>query len=206
MRPRSSYRYFRGISSHGKTTQASLFPTSPGHQAVLDAQPTPKPPHDFTITKIREQSFGAAEWHQTCVREPGKTLEAHFTEGKYPILYESEKRVAFPGGESAEDLTRRGEKAVRDVVLPHVVNVARSGMDEHITLMPLQVADDEVPAIDMTVTDEGRADHLEGLLTLCHEAIMGGGVVDAKIWSPNLADITQTSIAPLLLSGIPVTT
>ncbi|KAG1906677.1 uncharacterized protein F5891DRAFT_907178, partial [Suillus fuscotomentosus] len=68
-------------------------------------------------------------------REPGKTLEAHFTEGKYPLLYESEKRVAFPGGESAEDLTRRGESAVKDVVLPHVVNVARSERDEHIVLV-----------------------------------------------------------------------
>lgn len=197
-------------------------------QAVLDAQPTPKPPHDFTITDIREQSFGAAEGHQTCVREPGKTLEAHFAEGKYPILYESEKHVAFPGGESVEDLTRRGEKAVRDVVLPHVVNVARSGGNEHIALVshglciaqlvgaivrlgggtwkrkgpmvntgwvrvevriqgevPLQVADDEDPAIEVTVTDEGRTDHLEGLLdgSSLHgmKAIMGGGVVDAKI-------------------------
>lgn len=43
--------------------------------------------------------------------------------------------MAFPGGESVEDLTRRGERAVRDVVLPHVVNVARSGRDEHIALV-----------------------------------------------------------------------
>ncbi|KAG2153093.1 phosphoglycerate mutase [Suillus bovinus] len=197
-------------------------------EAVLDAQPIPKPLHDFTITQIREQSFGAAEGHQTCVREPGKTLEAHFAEGKYPILYESEKHVAFPGGESAEDLTRRGERAVRDVVLPHVVNVARSGKDEHIALvshglciaqlvsaivqlgggtwkrkgpmvntgwvrvevriqggMSLEVADDEVPPVEVTVTDEGRTDHLEGLLDggplRGMKAIMGGGLVDAKI-------------------------
>lgn len=43
--------------------------------------------------------------------------------------------MAFPGGESVEDLTRRSEKAVRDVVLPHVVNVARSERDEHIALV-----------------------------------------------------------------------
>ncbi|KAG1856393.1 phosphoglycerate mutase [Suillus subalutaceus] len=212
-------------------------------QAVLDAQPTPKPPHDFTIAQIREQSFGAAEGHQACIREPGKTLEAHFAGDKYPILYESEKHVAFPGGESVEDLTRRAERAVREVVLPHVVNVARSGRDEHIALvshglcilqvvsaivrlgggtwkrklegpivntawvrvevriqggMCVEVADDEVPPVEVTVMEEDRADHLEGLLDrgplLGIKAIMGGGVlvVDAK--SPDEAEaIAQTS-------------
>ncbi|KIK48099.1 hypothetical protein CY34DRAFT_798738 [Suillus luteus UH-Slu-Lm8-n1] len=207
-------------------------------KAVLDAQSTPKPPHDFTIAQIREQSFGAAEGHQTCIREPGKTLEAHFAEEKYPILYESERHVAFPGGESVEDLTRRGERAVRDVVLPHVVNVARSGRDEHIALVshglciaqvvgaivrlgggtwkrkgpmvntawvrvemriqggiPVEVADDEVPPVEVTVTEEGRADHLEGLLDegpLCGmKAVMGGGAVDAK--SSSDAGATSTA-------------
>lgn len=128
-----------------------------------------------------------------------------------------------------EDLTRRAERAVREVVLPHVLNVARSGKDEHIHIalvshglciaqvvsaivrlgggtwkrkgpmvntawvrvevriqggMSMEVADGEVPPIEVTVTEEGRADHLEGLLDggplLGIKAIMGGGVVDGK--------------------------
>lgn len=235
----------RAVGAYFANTQFTKIYASPlprardTAQAVLDAQPTPKPTHDFTIAQIREQSFGAAEGHQTCIREPGKSLEAHFAEGMYPILYENERDVAFPGGESAEDLMRRGERAVRDVVLPHVVYVARSGRNEHIALvshglciaqvagaivrlgggtwtrkgpmvntawvrievriqggMPLEVADDEVPPVEVTVTDEGRADHLEGLLDggplRGMKAIMGGGVADAK--SPDEAEaIAQTS-------------
>ncbi|KAG1885204.1 phosphoglycerate mutase [Suillus subluteus] len=235
----------RAVGAYFANTQFTKIYASPlprardTAQAVLDAQPTPKPPHDFTIAQIREQSFGAAEEHQPCIREPGKTLEAHFAEDIYPILYESEKHVAFPGGESMEDLTRRAERAVREVVLPHVVNVARSGRDEHIALVShglcisqvvsaivrlgggtwkrkgpmvntawvrvevriqggvsVEVADDEVPPVEVTVTEEGRADHLEDLLDggplLGIKAIMGGGVVDAK--SPNEAEtIAQTS-------------
>lgn len=223
----------RAVGAYFANTQFTKIYASPlprardTAKAVLDAQSTPKPAHDFTIAQIREQSFGAAEGHQTCIREPGKTLEAHFAEEKYPILYESERHVAFPGGESAEDLTRRGERAVRDVVLPHVANVARSGRDEHIALVshglciaqvvgaivrlgggtwkrkgpmvntgwvrvevriqdgiPVEVADGEVPPVEVTVTEEGRADHLDGLLDenpLCGmKAVMGGGAVDAK--------------------------
>ncbi|KAG1746032.1 phosphoglycerate mutase [Suillus paluster] len=208
-------------------------------QAVLEAQPLPKPPHDFSIALIKERSFGAAEGHRTCIREPGKTLEAHFEEEKYPILYESEREIAFPGGESAADLTRRGERAVREVVLPHVVSVARTGKDEHVALVshglciaeivgaivrlgggtwkrkgpmvntawvrvevraqgggPMEVANGEVPPVEVTVTNEGRADHLEGLLDGGPldgmKAIQGGGVVDVR--NPNEAEaIAQTS-------------
>ncbi|KAG2131764.1 hypothetical protein DEU56DRAFT_449631, partial [Suillus clintonianus] len=159
------------------------------------------------------------------IREPGKTLEAHFAEEKYPLFfYESKRDVAFPGGESVEDLVRRGERAVREVVLPHVVSVARSGRDEHIALVshglcivqvvgaivrlgggtwkrkgpmvntgwvrvevqiqggiPVEVGDGEVPLVEVIVMDEGRADHLEGLLDggplQGMKAIMGGGLV-----------------------------
>jgi len=69
------------------------------------------------------------------MREEGKTLAAHFQEGKYPILYESESNVAFPGGESALDLLKRGETVVREVVLPHVLSTARTGQEEHIVLV-----------------------------------------------------------------------
>lgn len=104
-------------------------------QALLDAQPDPEPPHDFSIDLIKERNFGAAEEHVPSMREEGKTLEAHFEEGKYPILYESEDDVAFPGGESVLDLYRRGETAVREVVMPHLLSTARTGQDEHIVLV-----------------------------------------------------------------------
>jgi len=205
-------------------------------QAVLDAQPTPKPPHDFSIDSIKERNFGAAEEHRPSLREEGKTLEAHFQEGKYPILYESESDVAFPGGESQLDLVRRGETAVREVVLPHVLSAARTGQEEHIALVshglciaaivgamvsvlggdtwkrkgpmvntawvrvqlrlqdgaPNEFADDEIPPLKVIVTDEGRKDHLEGLIDegpqVGMKAYQGGGVVEAK--NPNEAEAT----------------
>ncbi|OAX40421.1 phosphoglycerate mutase [Rhizopogon vinicolor AM-OR11-026] len=206
-------------------------------QALLDAQPDPKPLHDFSIDLIKEQSFGAAEGHLPSIREEGKTLAAHFQEGKYPILYESESDMAFPGGESALDLLRRGEMAVREMLMPHVLSTARTGQEEHIVLVshglciaaivgglvrilgrgtwkrkgpmvntgwtrvevrvqgmqdgiPNELTDGEVPLLEVTVTDESRKDHLEGLVDAClpvgMKAYQGGGLVETK--NPNEAE------------------
>jgi len=197
-------------------------------QALLDAQPDPKPPHDFSVDLIQGLNWGDAEEHVRFVREEGKTLAAHWEEGKYPILYESEDDVAFPGGESVLDLYRRGETAVREIVMPHVLSTARTGRDEHIVFVshgqfigaivtgmarilggttwkrkgsmpntawvrvqihvqdeaPNELTNGELPLLGVTVTDEGRCDHLEGLVDegpqVDMKAYQGGGMVEAK--------------------------
>ncbi|KAG2129444.1 hypothetical protein DEU56DRAFT_758145 [Suillus clintonianus] len=139
---------------------------------------------------------------QISIWVPGKTLEAHFAEEKYPFFfYESERDVAFPGRESVEDLVRRGERAVREVVLPHVGPMVNTGwVRVEVQIqggIPVEIGDGEVPPVEVIVTDEGRADHLEGLLDRGPlqgmKAIMGGGVVmEGK--NPNEAEaISQTS-------------
>lgn len=56
-----------------------------------------------------------------------------YARGIYPVIYD--RTGKFPGGESMNDLQERAERAVRDVVLPHVWNMARSGQDDRIALV-----------------------------------------------------------------------
>ncbi|KAI0354895.1 phosphoglycerate mutase-like protein [Trametes cingulata] len=94
-------------------------------QAVQEAQPDPKPPLELSPL-LREQHFGVAEgnpwaWDQT----RGLSLEEHFTKGIYPVLHERHQK--FPDGESLDDLFDRANKAIEELVLPHVWRAARQG-------------------------------------------------------------------------------
>jgi broad specificity phosphatase PhoE len=95
-------------------------------QAVHAGQAAnPKPPLTRTAA-IREQHWGIAEgkpWvmHTT----PGKSIEQHFAEGIYPVLFGPEEK--FPNGESKVDLGKRATQAVKQLVIPHVYQVARTG-------------------------------------------------------------------------------
>lgn len=101
---------------------------------VLAAQPTPQPPHDFTIESIKEQNFGVAEgkpWSFTDYKT-SKSLSEYISEGKYPAPRPGER---FPDGESDEDLAARATQAVDEVIVPHVRSAARAGRAEHIALV-----------------------------------------------------------------------
>lgn len=94
-------------------------------QALYDGQKDPKP--TFTSSPLlREQHFGIAEgkpW--TYHREKGMTLEEQFDQRKFPVLhYDDEK---FPGGESLNDLAARANRAIEELVLPHVWTAAKEG-------------------------------------------------------------------------------
>ena len=49
------------------------------------------------------------------------TLEEHYAQSLFPIHHERWQK--FPGGESIDDLAQRAEEAVREVVLPHVLEL-----------------------------------------------------------------------------------
>jgi broad specificity phosphatase PhoE len=95
-------------------------------QAVQAGQiADPKPPLTRTAA-IREQHWGIAEgkpWvlHAT----PGKSNEEHFAEGIFPVLYGPTEK--FPDGESKIDLEARATQAVKELVIPHVYQAARTG-------------------------------------------------------------------------------
>ena len=87
-------------------------------QAVRDAQPSPKPP--FTANpNLREQHFGIAEGHPWEELAPGQTEEEMIAKNVFPALFSPSAK--FPEGESINDLARRAEEAIRECVLPHVL-------------------------------------------------------------------------------------
>lgn len=94
-------------------------------QAVQEAQPEPKP-EILTFPVLREQTRGVAEGHPWLTEpKPGLSLEEHYAQGLYPIHHERWQK--FPGGESLDDLAVRAEQAVKEVVLPHVVELSKTG-------------------------------------------------------------------------------
>jgi broad specificity phosphatase PhoE len=93
-------------------------------QALLDAQKFPRPPL-ITSDMLREQHFGIAEgeiW--TLHKEPGLSFADHIAKGLYPVPCDTD---TFPEGESSEDLSRRAEKVVQELLLPHVRKAASDG-------------------------------------------------------------------------------
>lgn len=91
-------------------------------ELVLACQLDPKP-EILTSPLLREQTRGVAEGHPWLTEpEPGLSLEEHYARGLYPIHHE--RWQMFPGGESLDDLAQRAEKAVKEVILPHVFKMA----------------------------------------------------------------------------------
>lgn len=102
--------------------------------ALFDAQPDPKPSIHISPL-LKEQNFGKAEGTTWLGRQdPNMTLEGHFASGKYPMLLD--RKLKFPDGESLNDLAARADQAIRELVLPHMLQAARAGtQDVHIALV-----------------------------------------------------------------------
>ncbi|KAI9573524.1 histidine phosphatase superfamily [Boletus coccyginus] len=103
--------------------------------ALLNGQPDPKP--SFKVDRdLREQCFGDAEGHPYLMRRiPGKSLNDHFKDGRYPLLFNRDER--FPNGESVDDLTIRAERSINDLVLkPYLSRAISSGFEDvHIAVV-----------------------------------------------------------------------
>ncbi|KAI0769010.1 phosphoglycerate mutase-like protein [Trametes elegans] len=94
-------------------------------QAVQEAQPNPMPPLEISPL-LREQHWGVAEGHAWSWQSTaGLSLEEHFANGIYPVLLERWQK--FPEGESLDDLYRRAQQAIKELVMPHVWRAAREG-------------------------------------------------------------------------------
>ncbi|KIK27553.1 hypothetical protein PISMIDRAFT_674939 [Pisolithus microcarpus 441] len=101
----------RALGESFADTHLTIIYTSPLKRAQMtatalrDAQSEPKPP--FVVSPLlKEQHFGAAEGRAWSIRQdPNRTLEEHFANGQYPVLYDRSQR--FPAGESLDDLATR---------------------------------------------------------------------------------------------------
>ncbi|KIP06198.1 hypothetical protein PHLGIDRAFT_467808 [Phlebiopsis gigantea 11061_1 CR5-6] len=102
-------------------------------ELVLEAQSLPKS-RIVTSPLLREQTRGIAEGHPWLTEtKPGMTLDEHYAQGLFPI--HRERWQKFPGGESVDDLARRAEEAVREVILPHVLERLERGTgNSHIAI------------------------------------------------------------------------
>lgn len=68
---------------------------------------------------LRERHFGAAEGKSyTTARDPTLSLSEHFALDKFPSLHNRTDK--FPEGESQDDLARRAERALQEILLPYI--------------------------------------------------------------------------------------
>ncbi|KAG1715734.1 hypothetical protein ID866_1450 [Astraeus odoratus] len=136
-------------------------------KALCDAQPEPKP--SFHVSPLlKEQNFGKAEgaaW--TMRRDPDKTLEEHFANGQYPVLYDRDQK--FPDGESLDELAMRADRAINELVLPHIWQAARVGsQDIHIALgersrEAMDFGEGDCPPLLIEVTAFNRHEHINAI-------------------------------------------
>ncbi|KAH0832117.1 histidine phosphatase superfamily [Lanmaoa asiatica] len=103
--------------------------------ALLNSQPDPKP--SFKVDRdFREQNFGDAEGHPWLMRRiADKSLDDHFRDGQYPILFNRNER--FPNGESLDDVAARAERAIDNLVLKSYLSRAISSdiEDVHVAVV-----------------------------------------------------------------------
>ncbi|KAL5524345.1 hypothetical protein ACEPAF_9485 [Sanghuangporus sanghuang] len=102
-------------------------------QAILVAQPEPKP--SFTISKdLREQHFGVAESRPWSLKaDENLSREEQYAHGVYPVIYN--RKDKFPDGESLNDLRARAERAVEEIIIPHICNAAKTGEKAHVAIV-----------------------------------------------------------------------
>lgn len=94
--------------------------------AVSAAQPSSTPAVQHS-TLVREQHFGIAEGHPWSADTPSgsETDEELWARGIFPVL--SDRRAKFPSGESLDDVRARTDRAVEELLMPHMCRAAREG-------------------------------------------------------------------------------
>lgn len=75
------------------------------------------PLHESII--LREQHFGTGEGTKFARKEQGLSMEAHYAQGKFPALFG--RQQSYPGGESLDDVAKRAEIVIDEILLPHLL-------------------------------------------------------------------------------------
>ncbi|KAF5369481.1 hypothetical protein D9758_002752 [Tetrapyrgos nigripes] len=103
-------------------------------EAILEDHSDPRPPFIQSLN-LREQNFGQGEgqpYKQT--RDPKLTAEEHYARGLFPHIRSRTER--FPGGESKDDLARRAEGVVDEIIVPCVLEAAKEKrMNYHVAIV-----------------------------------------------------------------------
>ncbi|KAG7445731.1 phosphoglycerate mutase-like protein [Guyanagaster necrorhizus] len=95
-------------------------------QAILDCQDSKETPINLlTSHLLREQHFGVAEGKPYSKSRPDVVLRDLYAQGIYPSP--RDRDGSFPEGESRNDLRRRADQAVDEILLPYVWQSAREG-------------------------------------------------------------------------------
>ncbi|KAF8964411.1 histidine phosphatase superfamily [Flammula alnicola] len=108
--------------SRAKTTASAvknkqLDPTMPFHESTL----------------LREQNFGAGEGMKFAKKEKGMSVAAHYAQGKFPALYTRGER--FPGGESLDDMAKRAEIVIDEILFPHALEEKEDGTTRTVAIV-----------------------------------------------------------------------
>ncbi|KAK0202026.1 phosphoglycerate mutase [Desarmillaria ectypa] len=95
-------------------------------QAILDCQVSKEAPSKLlTSHLLREQHFGVAEGKPYSKSRSDVVSSCLYAQGIYPSPRDRDE--SFPEGESRNDLRRRAEQAVDEILLPYVWQSAREG-------------------------------------------------------------------------------
>lgn len=81
-------------------------------------------------------------------RIPNKSLEDHFRDAQYPILFNRNEK--FPNGECVDDVAARAERAINDLVLkPYLARaISSGGQDVHVAVVSHGICISElIPAL-----------------------------------------------------------
>ena len=153
-------------------------------QAILNAQPEPKPP--FSVSQdLREQHFGIAEGNPWSLKADKKlSREEQYARGTFPVIYN--RKDKFPSGESLNDLQTRAERAMEEIIMPHVWNAAKSGEKAHIAVVSHGLCISELIAAlmrkDCDAPPGAQGGKWTGLMNTAWTRVTIDLVVSANIW------------------------
>lgn len=81
---------------------------------------------------LREQNFGTGEGMKFSKKEKGLTIATHYAKGKFPALYTRHER--FPGGESLDDVARRANAVIDEIMVPQLLQEQENGSERTVAI------------------------------------------------------------------------
>jgi broad specificity phosphatase PhoE len=126
-------------------------------EALCAAQPTPAPPLAASAL-FREQSFGLAEGTSISWTRSWDDLTSDMPSSGRKVHFRSEK---FPNGESLDELAKRAEQAIQEIILPYAWEAARTGFHgAHVVVVSHGLFLSEIMAALLKKDALGRGQHM----------------------------------------------